>query len=176
MYSERLTYRLLEAKNLDSVHRLHSIPEVDQFNALGIPEDEKVTKEILNNWVTENDKEERISRTYAIKLKTDEFIGIFGIKYSNAKYQKAEVWFKFDPQFWNKGYATEALNYFLKQCFTRDELHRVEAGCAVENHGSKKVLEKCGFVQEGIQRQNLPLKSGWSDNFEFGLLREEWEK
>jgi ribosomal-protein-alanine N-acetyltransferase len=107
---------------------------------------------------------------------TEYFIGVCGIIKSSEKYAKAELWMKFNPKFWNNSYATETIHTLLKACFEEYQLHRVEAGCAVENKASKRVLEKCGFVVEGIQRKNLPLKSGWSDNYQFGILKEEWTK
>jgi len=174
MHSNRLKYRLVKSSDIKNIHNLHSIPEVDKFNALGIPVNAEETFVILNNWITENENKESTNKVYTIELKDEQFIGVFGIKFSNKKYKKAEIWFKLNPKFWNNGYATEALNHFLNQCFTIHLLHRVEAGCAVANLGSKRVLEKCGFIQEGIQRKNLPLKSGWSDNYEFGILENEW--
>lgn len=50
------------------------------------------------------------------------------------------------------------------------KLHRIEAGCAVGNIASIKVLEKAGMIREGRLRQVLPLKSGWSDNFQYSIL------
>jgi RimJ/RimL family protein N-acetyltransferase len=50
------------------------------------------------------------------------------------------------------------------------KLHRIEAGCAVDNIGSIKVLEKAGMTKEGRRREILPLKSGWSDNFEYAIV------
>lgn len=46
------------------------------------------------------------------------------------------------------GYATEALNVFLK--FIKNDLHinKVYGVCVVENYASIKVLEKCGFYKE----------------------------
>jgi RimJ/RimL family protein N-acetyltransferase len=32
-------------------------------------------------------------------------------------------------------------------------LHRISAGCAIENIGSFKVLEKAGMIREGHSRQ-----------------------
>jgi RimJ/RimL family protein N-acetyltransferase len=58
--------------------------------------------------------------------------------------------------------------------FNTLNLHRIEAGCAVENIGSIRVLEKCGFTKEGRGRKVLPLKSGWSDNFEYAILETEF--
>ncbi len=46
----------------------------------------------------------------------------------------------------------------------------MQAGCAVDNIGSIKVLEKVGMIKEGRGRQLLSLKNGWSDNFEYSIL------
>jgi ribosomal-protein-alanine N-acetyltransferase len=54
--------------------------------------------------------------------------------------------------------------------FDNLNLHRIEAGCAVNNIGSIKVLEKAGMVREGKGRQVLPLKTSWSDNFLYSIL------
>lgn len=56
------------------------------------------------------------------------------------------------------------------------KLHRIQAGCAVNKIGSIKVLEKAGMIREGRGRQVLPLKSGWSDNFEYSILETDERK
>jgi RimJ/RimL family protein N-acetyltransferase len=56
------------------------------------------------------------------------------------------------------------------------KLHRIEAGCAVENIGSLKVLEKVGIQREGHKRKVLPLKNGWSDNYEYAILETDERK
>ena len=61
----------------------------------------------------------------------------------------------------------------LKSYYTKD---RIEAGCAIDNIGSIKVLEKTGFIKEGTGRQVLPLLSGWSDNYEFAILEIDYKK
>jgi RimJ/RimL family protein N-acetyltransferase len=60
--------------------------------------------------------------------------------------------------------------------FNMLNLHRIQAGCAVDNIGSIKVLEKVGMIREGRGRQILPLKSGWSDNFEYSILETDKRK
>ncbi|AGC75739.1 RimJ/RimL family protein N-acetyltransferase [Nonlabens dokdonensis] len=175
MYSERLTYKLLEISDLEELHELNLIPEVDQFNTMGLPDSIQVTKDLLDAKIEDHQQENISKLTYSIRLTDNsEFIGISGILFGQPKYKKAELWMKFNPKFWNQGYATETITRLLKACFEEYQLHRVEAGCAIENHASKKVLEKCGFVVEGVQRKNLPLKTGWSDNYEFGILEEEY--
>ncbi len=59
---------------------------------------------------------------------------------------------------WRKGYTTEALTKLLDFGFNELKLHRIEAGCAIENIASNKVLEKVGMTKEGIKRKILPIR------------------
>lgn len=165
--TKRLTLRLIEQFDTENIHKLQSIPEVDKYNTLGIPKDLEETKTVMAPSF-EDLKKEKITRyTFVIEMnKTKEFIGLIALNLGNPKYNSAEVWYKLLPKQWCKGYATEALNSLLDFGFNTLKLHRIEAGCAVNNLGSIKVLEKVGMLYEGRERKTLPLKSGWSDNFE----------
>ncbi len=56
------------------------------------------------------------------------------------------------------------------------KLHRIEAGCAVENIASSKVLEKVGMTKEGIKRKILPIRGEWKDNYFYAILEEDFLK
>jgi [ribosomal protein S5]-alanine N-acetyltransferase len=53
-------------------------------------------------------------------------------------------------------------------------LHRIEAGCAVENIPSIKVLEKAGMTREGLKRKKLPIRGEWKDNYFYAILEEDF--
>ena len=59
-----------------------------------------------------------------------------------------EVGYWLGKKYWGKGIATEALEKFLKQIETRP----LYAHVAKHNVGSKRVLEKCGFVVSAEDR------------------------
>jgi RimJ/RimL family protein N-acetyltransferase len=56
-----------------------------------------------------------------------------------------QVGYWLGKEFWGRGIATEALRQFLGVVKTRPLIGRV----AKHNHGSKRVLEKCGFIVIG---------------------------
>ena len=177
LLSERLKLRLIETSDLESIHQLHSLPETDEFNTLGIPKNINETKSIIEPWILENQSIEIKNYTFAIEQKKDnQFIGLFGFKLSDKKYNKGEVWYKIHSDHWKKGYGTEALNRILDFGFDTLKLHRIQAGCAIDNIASIKVLEKAGMTREGRGRKILPLKSGWSDNFEYSILETDIRK
>lgn len=174
LQTERLNLRPVVKLDLDYIHELHSLPETDLFNTLGIPENIKETETLLEKWIFENEKENNTNFTFIIELnkgkEINATIGLIGINLGKEKYKNAEIWFKFHKDYWNKGYATEAARKILSFGFENLQLHRIEAGCAVENIGSISVLEKIGLIREAHKRKLLPLKSGWSDNYGYAIL------
>ncbi len=173
--SERIQLRSILTSDLEAIHNLHSLPETDKFNTLGIPENIEQTVTIINLWLAENNKEKIQKFTFAVELIEDkEFIGLIALNLGKEKFQTAEVWYKLHPAFWNKGYATESLKRIIDFGFKVLKLHRIEAGCAIENIASINVLEKAGMIREGQKRKVLPLKTGWSDNFEYAILSTDW--
>lgn len=175
LLSDRLRLRLIGESDLMAIHDLHSIPEVDEYNTLGIPKDLAETKAVLATWLAKQEGPEITQYTFAIELKEEEtaMLGLIALSHLNPKYRRAEVWYKFQPKSWGKGYGTEALACLINFAFDQLHLHRIEAGCAIDNIGSIRVLEKVGMQREGRKRQVLPLKSGWSDNFEYAILESD---
>jgi ribosomal-protein-alanine N-acetyltransferase len=177
LLASSLRLRLIEFSDLDSIHNLHLLPETDEYNTLGIPKDKIETKTVIEAWVLENGSSEIRNYTFAIEnIENHEFIGLIALKLGNEKHKKAEVWYKLLPIAWGKGKATEALNRLISFGFNDLKLHRIEAGCAVENIASIKVLEKVGMQREGHKRKVLPLKNGWSDNYEYAILETDARK
>ena len=84
-----------------------------------------------------------------------------------------EFYYKFHPDFWGKGFATETAKALIKFGFEEYNLHRIEAGVATENLASKRVLEKAGMTCEGIRRKILPIRGEWKDNFHFAILEDD---
>ncbi|MBA3681765.1 MAG: GNAT family N-acetyltransferase [Bacteroidetes bacterium] len=159
------------------IHALNSLPEVDEFNTSGIPESLDETQNLVLGWIDSQKKEPKERYTFSIVNKeTNEFIGIVGLKMGKPNYRSAEIWYKLFPKTWKKGYATETVKEILRFCFNELKLHRIEAGCAIGNIGSIKVLEKCGFIREGQTRKLLPIRDNWIDNYFYAILEEDHNK
>lgn len=58
---------------------------------------------------------------------------------------ETEVGYWLGKEFWGKGIATQAVTQFLAQISLRPLYARI----AYDNHASRRVLEKCGFVYCG---------------------------
>jgi ribosomal-protein-alanine N-acetyltransferase len=177
LQTQRLLLRELTTEDLDAIHKMNSNPEVDRYNTLGLPENISVTKKILDVWLLEQQAFPRLHYVLGIMdITSGILIGMIGLRLGKPKYRNAEVWYKFSPAYWGKGYATESLKELLRFGFIDLNLHRIEAGCAVENAASIKVLEKVGMIREGHTRKLLPIRGEWMDNYGYAILEEDFTK
>lgn len=116
---------------------------------------------------------------WAITRREDgQFIGTCGFWRLIKEHFRAEIGYELDPAFWGQGVMTEAVGGMLRFGFTRMGLHSVEAHIDPANTGSRRVLEKLGFVQEGYFRDNyyLPSENVFSDTAVFSLLKDTFLK
>lgn len=176
LQTERLVLREITIGEIPFIHLLNSFPEVDKYNTLGLPKRIEDTEKIVYSIL---DDQKLIPKPrYVCKINDLEgnIIGLLGIVIGKPKYFSAEIWYKIHPTYWNKGYATEAVKGVLNFCFNELKLHRIIAGCATENIGSLRVLEKAGFVKEAHHRKILPIRGEWVDNYEFAILEEDYFK
>jgi RimJ/RimL family protein N-acetyltransferase len=156
-------------------HQLHSLPETDEFNTLGIPDTIQTTEFLIIEWIEQQKAIPRMSYIFCIKLiETNQFIGLIALNLGKINFKIAEVWYKIHPAYWRQGYTTEALRKFLEFGFFSLGLHRIEAGSAVENIASIKVLEKVGMTREGCKRQILPIRGRWVDNYFYSILETDF--
>jgi len=96
--------------------------------------------------------------TFAIRTKTQEkFIGGIGLKL-NIKFQRGVLGYWIAEPFWNKGYATEAVEAILKFGFNNINLNKIYATHLVENPASGKVMIKNGMIKEG-ELKGIQLKT-----------------
>ncbi len=69
-------------------------------------------------------------------------------------YQGLEIGYRiFRPEDRGKGFMTEAVALFVGYLFSAKQIERVQALTHPDNAGSRQVLERCGFLFEGIVRK-----------------------
>ncbi|SFQ83166.1 GNAT family N-acetyltransferase [Hymenobacter arizonensis] len=171
LHTARLQLRELSWADLSAVHQLHSLPEVDAFNTLGLPASVAATERLLAGWLAQQRAVPRTSYLFcAQRADSAAFVGLLALNLGKPQFHNGEVWYKLLPGHWGQGLATEALTELLRFGFDDLRLHRIEAGCAVGNAASIRVLEKAGMTREGRKRQVLPIRGQWVDNFWFAIL------
>ena len=74
------------------------------------------------------------------------------------------------PDFYGRGYGTEATTLVLDYAFGTVGLHRVELSVYSFNPRGQRAYEKAGFVKEGVRRQALQWEGEWHDVIVMAVL------
>jgi ribosomal-protein-alanine N-acetyltransferase len=130
-------------------YEVNADPETNLFNpngAMSFDTAEKVFNEMMMHWV------ENGFGTWSVKEKENPalIIGFGGLAdrlYGNE--MKLNLGYRFDKQYWGKGYATELATNAIK--FGLNELNQDELFAIVrpKHMASIRVLEKCGMIIVG---------------------------
>jgi len=105
---------------------------------------------------------------------TRAFIGWCSMFQWNPTYRSLGIGYCLDEPAWGQGYATEAVGAMLRWLYDALDLNRVEAELDTRNAASARVLEKLGFVREGLRREDCIVLGEVSDSWIYGLLKRDW--
>ncbi|EOY05722.1 hypothetical protein QUC31_016622 [Theobroma cacao] len=136
------------------------ISDVDDF--LKWASADKVTRYL--RWNTITSREEALSYLEKVAIPQpyrrsicldDHSIGYVSIKPGSGDDEcRAHLGYAVSAEYWGQGIATAALKMAVSNVFKEfPGLVRLEAIVLVENQGSQKVLEKVGFLKEGLLRK-----------------------
>lgn len=99
------------------------------------------------DFLTNYDQYEKygVGRLAVIDKTSLKFLGWCGLKYSQDK-NEYDIGFRFNRNYWNKGYATETSKKCIAFGFNELRIEKVVGRAMKDNIGSIKVLEKIGMT------------------------------
>jgi ribosomal-protein-alanine N-acetyltransferase len=104
------------------------------------------------------------------------YIGNCSLLGISKEHLNAELGYFINPNFWRKGYATEACKAIISFGFKELGLERIYAKCMHKNEPSRRVLEKCCLTFEGVSRHEVLKWGNFEDVCRYGIIKSEWLK
>lgn len=130
------------------------------------PPGRRYTREYYEEWVKSEDQ--------FVVLDGDVIVGTVQLVHGGwDALSSAMVGYWIGEQHAGKGLATRAVHEILEVAFVERGFHRVEAGTAVENVASQRVLERNGFTRVGRLRAHLLIGGEWRDHYLFETLSDD---
>ena len=176
--SERLLLREFSPEDFEDVHAYSSDYETVKHMMFG-PNTPEQTREYLEKQCPEErNASPRMHWNFAIVRKdTGRVIG--GVSFHmNWRRDDAILGAVLNRHEAGHGYMTEAMKCLQRIAFEDLKLHRLHAVCDVDNPAIIRVLEKCGYRNEGrmVQRGKArpEAEKPYFDQFGYAILREEW--
>lgn len=149
--SERLLFNELSVKYTEQIYEYASDEEVTRYVAWKRHRSTSDTLEFLD-WAHQ-EKNTRNHYNFGLIIKdTEEFIGTIGISNYLADEQCVDFGYVLNKKYWGNGYATEATKAMIAFTFQLDGIEVIKAYAFEENIASRRVLEKCGFVNCGASK------------------------
>ena len=90
-----------------------------------------------------------------IRLKTGETVGDYCFK-GLGRDGNVEIGYGIYPEYWGRGYATEAVIAAVDWALKQPGVERIEAETDPDNKASQRVLEKSGFAPTGTYGEEGP--------------------
>jgi RimJ/RimL family protein N-acetyltransferase len=174
--TERLLIRAMSADDAASLAARRNDPEVARYQNWTTPfpleQAESIAAEVAAMDGPENDEWWMAT---VCDRETHEILGDLAL-HMTQDCHTAEVGYTFASEHWGKGYAVEALQALVDYLFETLDVTRVFGMLHPDNPASAMVMERCGFLFEGHTRSSFWLDGEVSDDWIYGLLREDWEK
>ena len=124
------------------------------------------------------------AENFLAKFTNQDPLTFFGIEY-NGEYvgnislvpcediyrMSAEIGYFIGEPYWNKGIVTTAVDLITGYGFNQLGIVRIQTGIFEYNTASQRVLEKCGFVKEGVFRKSVYKQGKLWDEVRYAMLK-----
>ncbi len=173
LVTPRLRIREFRLDDLDALQEMDLHPLVNRYEpGILTPEDIRYRLEGALEWAAESPR--KIFKLAITIPPDDRLRGRITLKINTAGDDEWMIGWSLHPDYWGKGYASEAARSALKYAFTVLKAHRVTAYCHADNSASIRVMEKIGMQLEGRLRERILLNGEWFDELVYGILSNDF--
>lgn len=117
------------------------------------------------------------TRAWALALiDSNTYIGKISLFQISKQNRRGEIGYLLGRKYWGNGLMTEAMAAVLSYAFDDLKLHRIEVDTDPENLPSLALLEKFGFVREGLFRDRWWVHDAWHDSVMLALMESKFRK
>jgi [ribosomal protein S5]-alanine N-acetyltransferase len=148
----RLLLRPITVADADTIFHTYAQDEdVTRYVIWRPHRSRKETQAYVERCIATSDE---VERTYMLVGREDDVVrGAFALRQRAP--HRLDCGYVLARRWWRQGLMTEALSEVTFWALRQPSVFRIGAVCDVENIGSARVLEKSGFVREGLLRRWL---------------------
>ncbi len=182
--SERLSLRKITDSDLETLYSLDNNPDVMRhINGGTITPKSFVSENIIPLFTRYDDSKPGLGYWIVMTHANSEPLGWCCLREHRSESSVGTVGYRFFPQYWGKGYATESVRLLLDYGFHTHGFDSIRATTYEMNTGSRRVLEKLRFTVRKRFRVDLTEQTtayfestepwpGW--DLEYNLSKTDW--
>jgi len=171
--STRIRLRGFREDDLGDFYAVHSDPVVNRYWSFPAWTDPAQARDYFASALAGRDAGRMLCWAVADRG-DDRLIGATTLAAIDRAQARAEIGYALRSSHWGHGYAREAVRLALDHAFGALGLRRIEADIDPRNTGSCRLVERLGFVREGLLRERWQVGGEVTDSAIYGLLAREW--
>ena len=171
---ERIHVRGFRSSDFDDFYILHSDPQVMRYWSFPAWTDPAQASDYFAGALTARDAESMLCWVIALNG-SDRLIGAVTLSGIDRRQGRAEIGYSLQSAHWGHGYAQEAMRQVLSFAFETLNLRRIEADIDPRNGPSCGLVERLGFIQEGLLRARWDVAGEICDSAMYGLLAQDYK-
>lgn len=165
---EDVTLRTIEDEDFDFLRKTLTDPEVRTLLRITRPMHAVTEGGCLEGQISSD-------RAVTLLICADEDPkGFITLKDIDQRVGSGELGICVASEFHGQGFGTEATRLLTRYAFEELRLHRLVARTFANNDVSRRVLEKLGFQEEGVHRDEMFTEGEHFDMRYFSMLSDEW--
>ena len=165
--------RPFEAEDVERAYVWMNDPEVTEHLAARYPFSRKTEADYIARATSETSYTNLVLAVET--LAEGRHIGGIDLREARPENRRAELGIAIgEKDCWSRGYGTDAIVTLLRFAFDEMNLHRVQLDVDVTNERAIACYRKCGFVEEGRQRQAHYAGGRYLDVLIMGVLADDF--
>lgn len=174
LQTDRLRLRYITQTDVDDIFAIRGDYQVTKYNSgdvyTTVSQAEKLIADMQREYA-----DQRAIRWGITLPPDDQVVGMVGYNYWDRTDHRGSIGFDLRQSQWRKGIMSEAVEAIIRFGYTKMGLNRIEADASIYNVASITLLQKMGFLQEGVQREQYYEDGTYHDLVLFALLKREWQ-
>lgn len=167
--TERLVIEPIDIKYYKDLLEIWSDFETIKYTYLELIESEEESLYRLMFWV-DNHLNHEYPNILVINL-DEKAIGIIGFPVINKEKEEFGLFYNFNKDYWNKGYAQEAVKGAIDYLYKEYKNAVIYADAVILNLASLRILKKLGFIEMGKDKNAFKF-----NDFELDLVKFKYNK
>lgn len=166
---DSVALRTIEEDDLEFLAAARNDPAVRRPLTVNRPTNGEQTREFFEDAISTDDG---VNLLVAVD---EEPVGMVSLFEEDDVAGTATIAYWVVPDEQGNGYCTAGVGLLCEYAFADRRLNKLRADVLATNDASRRVLEKLGFVEEGLLREEKFAYGDYVDVHRFGLLAGDWE-
>ena len=170
--TDEIVLRKITDDDIDALFEIYNNKKLFEYTPSIFKETKQEIGELVERFHTRFADKQMIRMAITLKSEGNFAVGVAEMYGYNADVNMVAIGYRINERFWGRQIATKAVQAMTQFLFEEIGINRVYAEAMPTHAASLRILEKCGFVREGVIRQGYYFQDvGVVDGVIYSMLK-----